>query len=100
MITVTCRCGKMAYGSEAMAGEAVQCLKCGAQVTFPGVARQAAAPGAAGAAAGAANAPAPVPAGPPPPLRRRGLDLFYFLLVLALLPLVNALWADKAEFKK
>src|SRR5206468_12659463 len=40
MTSVQCPCGKVTYGSEAMAGQAGQCMKCGAAVQFPAPRRQ------------------------------------------------------------
>src|SRR4051794_23835820 len=110
MISVQCPCGKVTCGSEAMAGQTSQCMKCGARVQFPAPRRRPApaarasspntsptapgAPGAVEAAASAADAP------PVPKLPRRGIDLFYGLLLLALVPLITALQHDKLEFKK
>jgi RsiW-degrading membrane proteinase PrsW (M82 family) len=115
VITVTCKCGKVTYGSEAMAGQEVQCMKCAQLVVFPAPKRQAALVGVAGAPGqadrpGASSLPksadsketTPVPeAAPSAKLPRRALDLFYLVLILALAPLVTALQHDeKATFKK
>jgi RsiW-degrading membrane proteinase PrsW (M82 family) len=35
MLTVTCACGKVVHGSAAMAGQSVECMKCGRRVAFP-----------------------------------------------------------------
>lgn len=120
MINAKCRCGKVNFGSEAMAGETSQCMKCGATIVFPAPRRKpalatAAAPatspsniaaslgsstpaeGMAAVATGALNAQdGQQPAVPPVPhLPRRGVDLLYGFLLLALIPLVTALMNDE-----
>lgn len=115
MISVTCRCGKVNLGSEAMAGHESQCMKCGASFMFPLPRRKAALVGSAAgaptrfatpangmAAISASPGEASAPAAPPAPkLPRRGVDLFYCLLLLALFPLVTALLNDDtANIKK
>src|SRR5262245_16108345 len=106
MIAAKCRCGKVTYGSDAMAGQNAQCMKCGALVSFP-VPRRSAPPKAAspsGSAEKARDGAPASPSAPPPPLPklpRRSLDLFYFLMLLALAPLGMALQRDNSlDFKK
>jgi RsiW-degrading membrane proteinase PrsW (M82 family) len=100
----------MNFGSESMAGLSSQCMKCGVMVQFPTLRRRPTsvllassqeasptAPAGAGAVeSGAAAAVAP----PVPKLPRRGIDLFYGVLLLALVPLVTALQEDRLDFQK
>src|SRR5262249_36169927 len=110
MLSVQCPCGKVTYGSEAMAGQIGQCMKCGAAVQFPAPRRRAVP--AAVASSLNASPPAPgsrdpieaaatTPEAPPiPQLPRRGVDLSYGTVLLLLVPLVTALQDDQLEFKK
>src|SRR3954470_5155186 len=111
MIAVTCRCGKQLFGSEAMAGASAGCNKCGRLLTFP------AAPGSGPAAEtppGGVQAlpnlteeipvPGERPAGQAPraaaasgPGPRRGWDSLYWVLLLALLPLVGSLFKEEGD---
>jgi RsiW-degrading membrane proteinase PrsW (M82 family) len=84
VIAVTCPCGKLIQGSDDLAGEAVQCPKCCALVTFP----RPLPPQPPGA-----EAP-PAPAAPAPGLWSS--DCLYWVLLLALLPLVLTLFEDRA----
>jgi RsiW-degrading membrane proteinase PrsW (M82 family) len=106
MLSVTCSCGKTVFGSEVMAGQEVQCFKCHGMVTLPGGAPKVAAAKAfeAGSAASAwalaavASAtrpeePAPIPLAVPVPSRAR--DSLYWVLLLALLPLVSVIFHEK-----
>ena len=88
MIAVCCPCGKLLQGSDDLAGETVQCPKCRQLVAFPSPLPPA--PPEAQPAAGEAT-----PAAAPAP----GLwstDCLYWVLLLALLPLVLALFQDRA----
>src|SRR5437660_11901365 len=96
MISVLCSCGKVTFGPEAMAGEVVQCMKCGKMVAFPAPAGAPAPlvalrspfgeepPGVEGAAGEAVTPPS---AG----TRRRPCEYLYWGLLLALLPLLTVL---------
>src|SRR5437016_3980326 len=107
MISVQCPCGKVTLGSEAMAGQTGQCMKCGANVQFPAPRRRpvpvpaSSSPNASPSRRGASGAVEPG-AGTPlvPKLPRRGIDLFYGVFLLALVPLVTALKDDRLDFKK
>jgi RsiW-degrading membrane proteinase PrsW (M82 family) len=87
MIAVSCPCGKLIHGSADLAGETVQCPKCRRLVSFPRPLPPAPPQAAPAAETPAAAAPAP------------GLwssDCLYWVLLLALLPLVLALFRDRA----
>ncbi len=84
MIAVTCPCGKVIQGSDDLAGEAVQCPKCCTLVTFPRPLPPA--------------PPGPSPSAKAPPVPAPGLwstDCLYWVLLLALLPLVLTLFEDR-----
>ena len=97
MISVFCTCGKQVFGSEGMAGQEVQCFKCRRMVALPGpIARRLAAAPAAPIALEPEEAhveqPAPLVA---PVAASRWRDSLYWVLLLALLPLVGALFHQK-----
>jgi hypothetical protein len=110
VITALCRCGKQVFGSEAMAGQWAQCLKCGNTVTFPAPRRlaAAAAPAAADPAAGPAIADLVPPAAPAAPgeaapaaAPRLPCEVWYWVLLVALVPLVSVLFQDdSADVRK
>src|SRR5262245_16926340 len=110
MLSVQCPCGKVTYGSEAMAGQIGQCMKCGAAVQFPAPRRRAVPAAVASSLNASPTAPdsrdpieaaATTPEAPPiPKLPRRGIDLYSGLFLLLLVPLVTALQDDQLEFKK
>jgi protease PrsW len=84
VLTVACHCGKLIQGSDDLAGEAVSCPKCHSLVTFPRPLPPAP-PGERPAAE--------APAGPPPSFWSS--DCLYWVLLLALLPLVLTLFQDR-----
>src|SRR4051794_17884385 len=92
MITVSCpACEKPTYAADDMAGQEVQCFRCRAMVTLPGPARAVAA--VAAPVETAHEGPAEPPAEAPASRWRR--DALYWALLLALLPLVTALFHEK-----
>ncbi len=103
MLSVTCPCGKNVFGSEVMAGQEVQCFKCRRMVLLPGQARRLAVgmpePATATAAAlGLDQGQGPGPAeftAPPAPVPARWRDSLYWVLLLALLPLVIVILHEK-----
>ncbi len=101
MLTVACSCGKLVHGSEAMAGQSVECMKCRRLVAFPAPARPVYATVGVGAtsfgvpAAGAAYGeeeakPENRPAEDAAP-KRLPCELYYWVFLLALAPLGIAL---------
>jgi RsiW-degrading membrane proteinase PrsW (M82 family) len=82
-ISAFCRCGKIVFGSEAMAGESAHCSLCGSEITFPS-ASPLTGNGLGAHPAGAVAAPS----------RRRIRDYLYWTLLLALLPLIPGLMRD------
>jgi RsiW-degrading membrane proteinase PrsW (M82 family) len=85
VIAVACPCGKLIQGSDDLAGEAVQCPKCCTLVTFPRPLSPA--------------PPGPAPAAEAPAVPAPGWwssDCLYWVLLLALLPLVLTVFEDRA----
>src|SRR5713226_6406318 len=82
-ISAFCRCGKIVFGSEAMAGESAHCSLCGHEVIFPAV------PAPMGNGIGGHP---PAAASAPP--RRRLRDYLSWTLLLTLLPLIPGLLRD------
>jgi RsiW-degrading membrane proteinase PrsW (M82 family) len=113
MLSVTCSCGKVVHGSAAMAGQSVECMKCGRRVTFPAPIQPAyvavdagasdlslsAAGGVAVAELAAPPARAAVAAPPEPEARptekaapkRLPCEMYYWVFLLTLAPLCIAL---------
>src|SRR5689334_2050335 len=105
MLQVTCPCGKVAHGSEAMAGQPAQCMKCGRTLVFPAPRRAAPVAVAAGvesfasalldplpgqdAPADGADSPAPAAdeQAAPPSTSRLPCERYYWVFLVALAPL-------------
>jgi RsiW-degrading membrane proteinase PrsW (M82 family) len=87
MIAVSCPCGKYIQGSADLAGETVRCPKCRQLVTFPLPLPPAPPTPATAPEAPAAAAPAP---------GFWSADCLYWVLLVALLPLVLVLFQDRA----
>lgn len=98
MLTVACSCGKLVHGSEEMAGQIVECMKCRHRVAFPAPARP------SYAAIGAMNLGMPVAAADAGEEAKRDAgsaenaapkrlpcELYYWVFLLALAPLGIAL---------
>lgn len=90
MLTVTCDCGKTVYGSEVMAGQDVQCFKCRRMVTLPGGVPKA----VAAVRVVEEEEPQAEPVSPAP-IPSRWRDSLYWVLLLALLPLVSVVLHEK-----